>query len=371
MTSNRLFSRGFTLDFRRDIAPFVIYSLIFFVVLPLGPLTGSLWVTSKQYLTMHILDQMCFGAPQVFLILFSYTEAVHQFGFLFRKNETDFFHSLPQSRKVIFRTRYISGILEVLIPFLAFELITVPIVLTVLKANPAFIPKLLLGLAISIMMFVLSYTVNVLAFELTGKGLTGIFGMLILQFFFYVSGVVIEGLSGVWYGYFNPLIERFLPMDSVAESLMRINVPAVFASIGAWFRKMFYDPDSYYDVNRPARMEIVVPVCLLLIAGLYFLSRYLHQKRALERAGEAMAFPVTERPIQIILSVFGGLIGAIFFGTITLHTLWYLFGAIFGTVVIHVIVETIYTTDIRRAFSHPLRLAASLVIVLIIAILFK
>lgn len=364
MTSKRLFSNAFSLDFRREIAPFILYFIVFFVCLPLSfiiwrsltfPVMG---VTMSLY---EIVHSLVFGSAQIFLVLFAFTETLHQFGFLHRRQETDFVHALPVSRTKIFFTRFVSGILSVLIPFLTCEILAALIVRFAFNVQGFFVPYIT-GVGISVLFFLGIYSLNVTAYLLTGKTLTGVVGTLILQFFFPVIALFHDVLSGI----------RGSGELSL-EFLAKWSPVTAFAEIADWFERIFYPAHyySYWHADNPINGPLALAVMAVLVVLLYILNRWLYQKRPMERAGDAMSFAVTETPIQIILTVFGGLFGGIFFGTLAYNSFWYYFGVVFGAVLTHCLVELIYTTDIRQAFKKPVILTISLAVSLAIAALYS
>ena len=110
----------------------------------------------------------------VLLLLLGALCAVTGFAYLHSRERTDFYHSLPLSRKQLFFLSYLSGLLIFLVPYLAACAFTI-----LAGSGYGFLTISVLGrCGISMLggtlAFLLVYHITILAMMLTGKVVTGI-----------------------------------------------------------------------------------------------------------------------------------------------------------------------------------------------------
>ncbi len=360
MTSDRSFSKSMRQDFRREIVWFILYCLAFFFAVPVAYLLGlgdyrlKGVIDAAARMRLHIelyqytIRQLATGTGAVLLQFFAFAEAYHSFGYLHRKTETDFVHSLPQTRKEIFFSHFVNGLKTVLIPYAACTALGVVIsFMTGLSAGEVLWPCVL-GMLVNALLFVLTYALSVNAVMLTGNAFTGICGMLVLYFYFPALAGLIDSAMSSWFrtyagnsGILFTILSEITPFTSVAglntaiseDGLVKNTFVPAYGAIGI-------------------RAAIVLAVAILLV----FTAYLLYKKRALERYGEAMAFPKTEGVIRNLLAVMAALAGMEFFHSIRGGFGWAEFGAVCGVVISFLIIEMIYRRDIRRVFRHKWQL---------------
>lgn len=384
MTSNRLFSKTGRLDFTREISWFAVYTLVFFFVMPIALMMqledlreaarqlGDLGNTAIQYtqqigsadgptsifvmgkeagtseydLMRTVVSVLGMGMTSLFIGMFAFCEAFHQFSYLYRRREVDFYHGLPQSRTQLYFSRFLNGVLNVVIPY------SLMFVLGLLFAAGSGAPfglllqVLLPAYLLNLFYFLLIYGLCVVAVMLTGKALTGLFGMCILNGFFPMLYVLIEMFLALW-------MESYMESGAALEKLIRISPVAQLAECYDWYMEHYY---YLRTADFAPQLLYRIPICTIALVIFILTGWFLYRKRSLERAGEAMAFPVSEMPIRVILSLMGGMLGAGFFYSMQEGFGWAIFGMVAGILILHGVIEMIYRNDFRSLLRHKLQL---------------
>ncbi|MDO5141251.1 MAG: DUF6449 domain-containing protein [Eubacteriales bacterium] len=276
------------------------------------------------------------------IIFFAVLMGVSAFTYLHDKKTTDFFHSLPVSRKKIFLIRNINSVIIVAVPYLVFALISALIVgmYTGVLGLPgtgvagcmAFAFKnYLAGMCV----FLLIYATTVLAMMLTAHRAVAVLALIV--FFFYLPAVL-----------------------SLAVSYMEV----FFHNYYAAYEKL----QTAYQCLSPLywvcmdKIDPAVQIAGALIGGILLLtvSGWLYGRRRSETAGQAMVFSVTKAPIRIMIVIPASLAaGIIFYSMMKDSTLWGVFGMAAAAVLTHALIEIIYHFDFRKLLSHKLQLILS------------
>ena len=378
MTSNPFFSKGRKADQRRELTWPAIYGIIFFLLIPVAYLIGLNGVLRtngsgltdaeqiaylRRALQSYLANTMGMSSPTFALCAAGFLEAYHQFGFLHRGRETDFFHSLPQTRRQIYSARYVNGVLSVLLPYILALVIGEAAALFSGLTVGESAPMLLTAAGLNSLIFLLTYGLAILAVMLTGKPLTGVLGMGVLYLYFPALAMVVEAIPGTWFSTFAGY-EKTPAVLRILEELSPVSQTIAYAGT---FRGIFRFADAYtYNTVSLGSFLIrvacgVAAAVLLMIAGCL-----LYERRALEKAGEGMAFAATERPIRIAITAFAALFGLQFISEFGDGRGWALFGTALAVLLAHFAVELIYRADVKRILKHPVELG----IVLGAAVLF-
>ena len=131
---------------------------------------------AKLKLTNEMLNMYSIqNAMLVFiLIVVAVVLAASGFSYLHSKKKTDFFHSLPISREMLYTVTCLDGILYLAVPYLVF-LLAAGVMLQV-KGAPFSWGTLLIGYVQHMCFFTLVYMTVVLAVILTGNLIVGLLG---------------------------------------------------------------------------------------------------------------------------------------------------------------------------------------------------
>ena len=384
MTSSRLFSKGRRLDFRRDMVWFIIYLLIFFFALPVAYLFGIDGVSARlgeyesaalkeamlhRALISYSVSRIGMGVSTVFLCLFGALEAYHEFGYLHSRTALDFYHALPGTRKQQYFARILNGFGMVFVPYLICEILTVLLAFGQ-KIMPAEICGIAAaGIALNLLLFALTYFVFVTVVMLTGKALTCVLGMAVFTGYFPALFLLLTGIPQAWFRtYVSGTMSRW-------PSFLQELSPAIQAAhLVDGFLDGFTpgglpgDPVSGFETGYFIRIAAVAAAAVLFL----FAALWLYKRRALERCGEAMAFPKTESPIRNMLVVLAGIAGMLFMKELGRTLGWILFGTVAAVILSHLLIELIYRSDARKLFGRKWQMIilAVLGVLLVVALRF-
>ena len=132
MTSRNLFFRLLKEDFKRRLWSFAISCLVFFLALPIGMgLALSYYYESADDLyrrTRYIDDITGYlsidnGLISIIIFALAIIIAISGFSYLYSKKKTDFYHSIPVKRELLYSVIVVDGLLIVLVPYFIFSII--------------------------------------------------------------------------------------------------------------------------------------------------------------------------------------------------------------------------------------------------------
>lgn len=289
--------------------------------------------------------------------------ALSAFSYLHSKAQVDAYHSLPVSRVKIFASKVISDLLIFIVPFI----IHIFIAIGISVSNNAFsmheVANAVNYILVSLIYFLLVYTVSVIAICLTGNIIVSVISIgifwgysVILQY------AKITTFSSFFLSYYNPNYDdklwSFSPAGILINSVNDIDF-------------------SIYRSNLPFDYSVLyayVPSIIIYTVIALAIAVFVYKIRPSEAAGSAIAFVQTEPIIKTALLIPFSLIGGGF-----LHDTmrddynfkWYIFGTIICFVLLCLTIEIIFRMDIRGAFKHKLQFAINAALIIAITLIFK
>ncbi len=350
MTSKNLFSKLMKEDIRGRLWAVSLISLGFFFLYPVVAafLAGEIkdYVSYQEGLRHYereMLSWLSFEnvAACFVMMVTAIVCGLSSFSYLNSRSKVDFYHSIPVKREKFFLANYINGILITLIPYTLF--LTAAAVVAVMNGvdGAELWPRVLTGLVLNSIYYMLMYSVVVIAAMLTGNVIVGFLGTMVLSF-------LVPIFFGLIQGYFSSFfVTYYYRDDSVFEQLCRIS------------------PIMEYSYQYVAVIEGKVRwgaalAALLIALGFSVAGCILYKKRPSEAAGKAMAFAIS-RPLVRIPIVITSAIGlGLFFWSMRNNTGWAVFGLVFGALVSHCVIEVIYHFDFRKLFSCKIQLLGCL-----------
>lgn len=295
--------------------------------------SGIGYIKSYQEQFPYLLNGCHFNTFYFGIVLFAVACAVTGYAYLHQPKNVDFFHGFPLKRTQWFSISYISGLLIFLIPFLFSSVCTLVIAGmkgVVVSSN---LSECILAVLGSILGFLVLYHTAILAMMLTGKLIAGTLASFVLI----VYGSMIAHLS-------TGLVSTFLDTcyyahkASVARTLLSYVSPLTM-----------YDMLARKTASNTLSLPDVLLTVLILIV-LWILARILYQKRDLESAGNALAYPKTASLIKVLIAIptalfIGMFANSFYYNT---HTKWVIFCSILAVFLLCGIIEFIYTQDLRQ-----------------------
>ncbi len=307
---------------------------------------GTEYISSYQERLPSMLTGVNNPVFTLALILLAIACAVSGYAFLHQPKSVDFYHRFPVKRTQWFTISYISGLLIYLIPYLFASLCTLIVAsFKGILVSTNFMPSILAILS-SILGFLILYHTAILAMMLTGQLIAGSLAACVLIIYGSMLEALFSGLISTFlHTHFSPVYSQYYTTKSTllaGDSLLRLLSPfGIFA---------FLTRGSV----RGMEMLFLFLYAIFIAAALWFTARKLYQKRALECAGNALAYPKTASVIKVLIviptALFIGLFaGSFYYGA---GTKWIIFISILTAVLLCGIVEFIYTCDLSQLFRR-------------------
>lgn len=321
---------------------------------------GSWFGMEYEYAQMELLYERLWKNGFMFtgfiiIILAGITNGINGFWYLYSSKKVDFYHSLPITRKKLFWQKASLGFLYFFFPYLVFWFMAVCI-----GAMRGFFSLHIMGLAakmmfIHVVLYFMIYFMTVLVISVTGNILMGFLtlstaciygpalGILIWMYikFFFNTGFGSEyGLQSLFIRYGSPI------------------------TLGMTFLKAYSDKTKGY-------LFILVLTVTVLLGGLAYMA---YIKRKAESAGKPVVYQWLGILLKFMIVVPGGLgCGLIFYMMPVENSRipWWIFGMIFGTVLLHGVIEIIYRMDFRGFFASKIHLILAGCLVALVAVVYQ
>lgn len=286
------------------------------------------------------------GALAFMLTIAAVVLAASGFAYLHSKKKTDFYHSLPIRREMLYAVTCLNGFLYMAVAYLGF--LTIAAVMIRVKGVPFDWGSLYLTSVEHLCFFALVYMTAILSMLLTGNLVVGLLGTGVL---FSWGPVICMTISA----YFSEYFTTFYGDDSFLLALSERTSPV------AWYVKACMS-------SQPGRMALWA---MLAAAVLFLLGMLLYRRRPSEAAGHAMAFPITEPIIRFLIVVPSSLLLGAMFHSMMYEDGWTVFGLVCGLLLVSCIIEIIYHFDFKSLFAHKRQLLVSAVFVGVVFAIFR
>lgn len=287
------------------------------------------------------------GALAFMLTIAAVVLAASGFAYLHSKKKTDFYHSLPIRREMLYAVTCLNGFLYMAVAYLGF--LTIAAVMIHAKGVPFDWGSLYLASVEHLCFFALVYMTAIMAMLLTGNLVVGLLGTGVL---FSWGPVICMTISA----YFSEYFTTFSGDDSFLLALIERTSSPV-----AWYVKACMS-------SQPGRMALWA---MLAAAVLFLLGMLLYRRRPSEAAGHAMAFPITEPIIRFLIAVPSSLLLGAMFHSMMCEDGWTVFGLVCGLLLVSCIIEIIYHFDFKSLFAHKRQLLVSAVFVGVVFAIFR
>ena len=373
MTSKISFSKMVYSDMKRRVWVMALLFLGFFIVLPLGCM---LKVGNYQ----RMLSDGSIKAADLFEMTARYVSADNYlvalgvvagavlaaftgFAYLQSKRKLDMLHSLPVKRETLFGVQYVSGLFIFLIPYGINILLMLIVCITRTVCTAAVMNSFIVEILIQLLYFVLFYHVVIIAILMTGRILVSVFGTIV---FFGYAPVLQVVISGYYQTYFDTF---YMSGDGLLHKILGYLSPAtMYINHMTVFYENEQNSISVLLENRLMLAAVIVAAAILLAVAVW-----LYKKRPSEAALHSMVFPKSRPVIKVLLVTVLSAASGLFFAGMAMEAVdfWAAFGIIFGTVILHCIVEVIYSYEFKKVLSHKVTFFISLGAVLLFAAIFR
>lgn len=360
MTSRHLYFKLCLEDVKRKAWAAALLGLSLFFALPvamamaISTIKEENWeaaeAAARRY--RNAMDILSFGDdfPLVMTVLFigAVVMGIATFSYLHNKKQVDFYHSLPVKRNLQFMVHITTGIL---LPALIYLIATGMAVVTA-AVNGVFSGELLMaaatGYLANLMYYVLVYATVVLAVMMTGTIVASLLGTAVFFWYFMGLSALITAFCSTW------LDTYYYDAPSIWNRVL-FKISPVWALLSAMS-----------DGITAGKIAGSLIATVLLLAVSYLL----YQKRPSEAAGKTMAFSASMPVIKVMLVIFFGMTGALFFSSVKDSLGWLVFGAVVGVVISHCVIEVIYHADFKKLFCHEKVMALCMTATLLICLSF-
>lgn len=279
--------------------------------------------------------------------------AFAMFRYLYSREQTDFYHSLPVRREKRFAAHYLSGALIMAGSYLL-GLLGAFLIAGLFRAKGLMFREILLMNAGFLLMFFLHYSVALLAMLLAG---TLPAGVLLTGWIYGVGPFAATVFSLLKSSCFSTLWD-----PQGAEQKLWYLSPVKYLLDFYEYVMLLAGRNNYTRFAYDRRLAALLPSvwrAVLLAAALTLLctvlALWVYRKRRSESAGSALAFAPVKRPFRVISTVLGALAMSLI-GAGFESLFWMLFFVLAGTVLIHGMTEALIQLDVRRALCHKAEL---------------
>lgn len=345
MTSKSSFSDLVKNKIKRSLWQLVAFSFLFALYFPVQSLmyvgqrmdgseifSEQQLNTAKRYIYNDLMSQIDSVALILLLTLIAAVCAYAQFSYLHDRKQTNFYHSLPIKRSVLFFINVITCIISVALPYLVMSLLSAGIV-TAYSGYPGCISQTLLEFFINLGFFLLIFMTAVLAMMLTGNAKVGVMGMIAL----FVWGPYCVYM---WEGLYAQYFDTYYRLWENTSAIAKYTSPVVWA---------FGD-----GVTSDLQRGILAYIATLV---LYALNFWVYRVRKSEKASSSMIFKWSEVVIEFVVAVPAALgIMAIVAGIMNNSPVWAGFAVVIAAIVVCGILEIIFKLDFKKFFARRLEM---------------
>lgn len=337
----------------------VVCGIVYFFA---GPIFTLLYLNSLNFDTTYSLPEVllqqnvadiarwmsCEGMIPIYLsaIVLSMILGCVMFAYLQHKRQVNFYHSQPIHRIRLFWNRYAIGFIMNMLLMLIMLVVSMLMIVMYGLGDGLSISGIVHHVWNIFVLSLASYSISVLAGQLTGTVLTHLAMMLVMHFCVPLAAVVFVYMGGIFFATFNydfPMIAlSFSPLCAMFELLSGYNT-------------------TYLSHMEAPVIEIAMLVILLVIGvGFAMLSCLLYQKRPSEATGKSLIYSKTEPILKAYLMTIGALGGGFVFYAVGNKGFFY-FGVFVFAVLIHMVCQVIIEHDFKAIF-HKMRHCVTIVV---------
>lgn len=358
MTSKNLFFKRMKQDLEQRIWLPVIFFIICFLSMEMTLVSRlDSWSGRTDFVerfTRYVTESffVANNGLAVLTMIVAVVSAISGFAYMHSSKKLDVYHSIPIKRESLFLQQYCYGIIYFLVPMIIHVLICFGISVANGVAVATIFGQVCEFVLVHLLMYLAVYAVTLVAVCLTGNIVISVLGAGILLFY----SCVLEFLK-------HELMAKFF--ETYYGSEYTISIWA-FSPVHLILNMVSEGEDAGY---------IGFYIKLVLMAVVYTVAAVLlYKKRPTEAAGKTMTYPVTE-PVIKTMVVFPSAIGCgfLFAGIISNSNefAWFVFGCVFGFVIICPLMEVIYRKDVKAVFHRPLQIVFNGVLVIAVVFIFQ
>ncbi|MEE0435123.1 MAG: hypothetical protein UDB11_06945 [Peptococcaceae bacterium] len=280
-------------------------------------------------------------------------------------SQSNFYHSLPITRSGLLNARVLAVVLVQVLLLLTVTAVDIAAAAVIAGQLGGTALVINLGLTavvhfVNIMLvFLLTFALALFAGQLTANTVGQAIMTVVLHLTVPVVTTAIMGMVTL----FNDTVDTIGSLEMLgrfniltAFSGMRLTMQGQLNSINPLF--MNVENAANYSPNL-ALWPLGTLVCYLVLIVFFFAATYwLYKRRAVEKAGDTLMYPLVGSVVKGIYVFLAGVLSGVFFWNIIGETLvGFIIGAVLGMIVVHLIAEMIYSMDVdgvRRNYVSSL-----------------
>lgn len=283
---------------------------------------------------------------------------ISSFAYLHSRMKLDLYHSLPVKRKKFFAIQYLSGFLMFLAPYLVCTALCLLIGAINGLLTSGIAVQALRMVFLRILEYMAAYGTAILGTVMTGKLLTAVLGTIVFGGYLPALVVLYVGMKSLFFETYidsaSLLEQNFCLFSPISAGLYAEAKLSATSMTGKWY---------FLGV-------VILIFWIVLVTGL---ALWLHQIRKTEAAEVSMAFPKTEGPVKVLLTVpmsltVGIWVMSAFDGG---STMGFYVGIIAGTLILSMVIEFIYHLNMQEVLKHKGQILLSAVLAVGIAATFQ
>lgn len=353
MTSSISFRKLLREDIKKRIWLLGISVGIFLIVLPVATVmkidNALYWSATDPDFVKQWFMEVELGSNWVgaLVILGAMLGAVTASLYLHSRRQIDFYHSLPVKKEQWFVVAYISSFLQVMVPCLLSYILRYLIGYVKGVTSKESFEMLGAVMGISLISYHIVYIISVIGMIVTGKMLTGIL-MIAFLHLYYPFVLALKSML------FGTVFETYLPIDGMGgyDSFLYCMESHVAKHSPVFI--YFHMIDKYMKHESLFRTTVVV---ILTGAVLFVIALLLYKKRPTAAAGKAIAFPILEPIVKVMVAITVGL----FFSTTVLSQydatnkvvpIWVTFIGVIAAMLACCAIEFLYSLDLKMMWKR-------------------
>lgn len=377
MTSKISFFKLMQEDMKRKIWLLILAFLVFFISFPVALLVlmenaARYYNLSQEIIQLRMRTEYLslMGYENIWMVVVTIAGAslcgIFGFSYLYNKKKVDFYHSIPVRREKFFFVSYVNGILIYVIPYLVSIAACLLIGSRYTPVDSEVLGTVCKGFGIQLLYFLLIYHTAILTTVLAGNMFGGLFLNAAAQLYAVAVYVIYTAYCSSYFDTYCYTEDTVLNITDGFSPIMAF-INAVNRLIGGGGLYQLQLRDGAVSMRLYLMQSLIAAILLLAAAA------FLYKIRSGEMSGKAIAFPIIQPVLRILIVIPSALAGGWIFTQITndSSTGWMIFGILFSAVLVHGIIEVLYQSDIRGILSHKLQLAGSIAAVFIIAFSFQ
>lgn len=365
MKSKTYFSDFSKIQFRKQWWIMGLFAFALFMTLPVGFLirVGNMeyamnaWEYRKDCFNLFLLKS---DGTMLIAMVGGVLTAFYQFRYLHSRRMVDFYHSLPVRREKLYLTKIIQAYLDFVIPLTAAILLCLLIGALRGLMTPEAVPMYFAGWLLIQVIYLIYYGACILGMMLTGRGFVGVLGTAAILFLPFFVSLINDMMHNQFFNTYAGYRSGYDFLTSISPGMVTAYLKSTVADVFEEF------------IGITAREGLQIALSLVYMVGFLALGYYMMIKRSSEDAGNSVAFSVPCRVYHVIISIVGALYCGMFFYSLANYNslLWLYGGTLLGGLVLYLLIQFIYTIDIRKSFMYKWQLILVETVSLLIMALF-